>query len=327
MSIRVRTALFLCLVVVSCRPRVDTLHRIRIANDGPIQAAASPQLVASELDNPMCPRVTPLGLVVVESGTGTVAAVQDGKLKPLITGFAKDQFAGYDISAQGLTVDPQSNLWIVAAAEGPGRILLFDPKTFPTTADRGRNVPLKGAVDDNPYATVVTERDRIIVASGGTKSAYQGRFDTMGELLPLDPAFTVDTGIIGITLDPRSGDVFGAIFGNGNGSVVRWRAGLEPVKPAVVASGLRNPVDVAFTRDGTLLVLEIGQLGKAEDGRVSVVLTDGSGKTIPFITGLDNPTGLSVGPDDTLYFTELGRRPNATAGTLISVRLARKGNS
>ena len=48
---------------------------------------------------------------------------------------------------------------------------------------------------------------------------------------------------------------------------------------------------------------------------------DGSGSVTPLITGMNNPSGFYVSADNTLYVTEYGESANASAGTLISLKL------
>ncbi len=319
-------ALLCAALILLCQcAKEDPLARVRVLDNPLLKVSSRPKLLAERLHNPMSPRLLGGRLVVAESGAGNLSAVEGGKLKPLISGFVKDNFAGYDISAQGVTVDPETGWWIVAAAEGPGRILLFEPSSFPAEAKRGRDVPLEGATEDNPFGTVLAAGGRILVASGGTRSAYQGEFTRVGNPNPLKPAFEVSTGLIGIALDPKSGDVFGAVFGNapGTGTVVRWDATKQPVTLRTVAKGLTNPVDVAFTPDGMLLTLEFGGFGAKGEGRISVVAADGA--VSPLVTGLNNPSGFFVAPDNTLYVTEYGPTMNAPEGTLLSMGLAPAG--
>jgi hypothetical protein len=271
----------------------------------------------------MSPRFVDGKLIFAESGAGNVSVVEKGKIKPLIKGFVSEQYDGFNISAEGVTVDPSSGVWIVASAEGSGRVQLFDSSRFPTTAANGRDIAMEGATDDNPFATVVAGGGRILVVSGGTKTAYQGKFDAAGTPSPVRPVFEVKTGLIGLAVDPKSGDVFGAIFGGGPGSgeIIRWDPTKEPVTPRTVASGLTNPVDVAFTKEGVLLALEFGSGGEKEQGRVLIVATEGPSSVTPFITGLNSPSGFSVSSDNTLYISEFGESVNGSGGTLVSLKL------
>jgi hypothetical protein len=165
------------------------------------------------------------------------------------------------------------------------------------------------------------------VVSGGTKTAYQGKFDTVGNPGPLKPVVEVETGLIGLTVDPKSGDIFGAVFGAGpgTGEIVRWDPTEQPAVLRKVATGFTNPVDVTFTPGGVLLALEFGEFGSKGTGRVSIVAADGSGTVTPFITGLNNPTGFFISANNTLYLTEFGESANASQGTLISLKLVAGG--
>jgi hypothetical protein len=299
----------------------DPLERIAIVDNPWFQIASRPRLLASHLNNPMSPRLAGNRLVIAESGAGSVVEVENGKTTPVITGFVNERYENYNISAEGITIDPSSGLWIIAAAEGPGRVLLFDPSYFPADAKSGREIPIEGAVDDNPFATVLAAGGRILVVSGGTKTAYQGDFDARGTPGPLRPVVEVETGLIGLTLDPRSGDVFGAVFGRGpgTGEIVRWDATRRPAVLRKVASGFTNPIDVIFDADGLLLSLEFGEFGSKGSGRVAIVATDGSGSVTPLITGLNNPSGFYLSSDHTLFITEFGA--DSLEGTLISLKL------
>jgi hypothetical protein len=317
-------ALLVLVMLGSCRR--DPLARITVLDNPSFNVTSRPRLLAAHLNNPMSPRLAGNRLVVAESGAGRVSVVENEKTTPVISGFVIDQYDGYNISAEGITVDPSSGLWIITAAEGSGRVFVFNPSTFPTDARKGRVIPLEGAVDDNPFTAVLAAGGRILAVSGGTKSSYQGSFDAVNPG-PLKPVIEVETGLIGLALDLKSGDVFGAVFGKGpgTGEIVRWDATKEPAVLQKVAAGLTNPVDVAFTKNRVLLSLEFGEYGSKGTGKVSIVATDGSGSVTPFIVGLNNPSGLSVGSDNTLFITEFGETKNSSEGTLISLKLAPRG--
>jgi hypothetical protein len=71
-----------------------------------------------------------------------------------------------------------------------------------------------------------------------------------------------------------------------------------------------------------LLALEFGSYTAAGSGRVLIV--DADKKAIPFMLGLNNPTGLHVSSGNTLFITEFGTSTNAQEGTLISFKLESK---
>jgi hypothetical protein len=319
--------LALSLAFISCKRSADPLAHIKVIDNPWLKVSAGPNLLAEHLNNPMAPRFVGGKLIFAESGTGNVSEVENGRAKPLITGFVKEQYDGFEISAEGITIDPASGLWIIALAQGPGRVQIFDPATFPTEATKGRDVRIEGATDDNPFATVLAAGGRILVVSGGTKTAYQGKFEPAGDSNSVRPVFQVKTGLIGLAVDPKSGDVFGAVFGDapGSGEIIRWDSTREPVSTRTVARGLTRAVALVFTNDGVLLASEFGDYGGTGQGKVSIVATDGSGSVTPFITGLNNPSGLSLGLENTLYIAELGESINSNAGTLISLKFVPTG--
>ena len=308
----------------ACRPAPDELKRIEILPNPILQAASRPTFLARNLNNPMSPRLIDGYVVFAQSGQGEVCRVSrtGGPVESLITGFAFDYFAGYKISAQCIAVDPATKQWIVCAAEGGGRGLAFTASRFPIDAASGREIALEGAVDDNPFDVVLPPGGRIIM-SGGTAKAYGGVFRP-DERMVLKPLFKVQTGITGLALDPKSGDVFGAVFGSGrDGSVIRFRPNLDQPSIKTVATGFANLVDVAFTSDGILLALEFGDLKNKQgqmDGTISIVSTNGDGKITPFVRGLSHPSGLSIANRD-LFITEFGDVLNGQRGNLISIRL------
>lgn len=320
--------LFVCSTLVgsisACQHKSDVLAGIEVLPNEYLIAASEPVLLARDLNNPMSPRLVDGRVVYAESGAGEVRSVslEDGAITQLISGFGMDSYAGYDVSVQGITIDPRTNQWIVSAAEGSGRVLLFDPSSFPTDVRSGRDIEIQGgSAEDNPVAAVIA--GDILIVSSGTSKAYQGPF--VDQPVLLTPALEVETGIIGIAVDPASGDVFGAVFGStrGDGSIIRWDPSAEKPEAKTVASGFNNLVDVAFTSDGLLLALEFGDLGGAGKGAVYIVATDDSGQRTPFIRGLRSPTNIHVTPNQQLLVTEFGTSINGQQGTLIALQLKR----
>lgn len=307
--------------ILACKPT----GRIGVLSNPFLSAASKPKIMARDLDNPMSPRLFGDKLVFSQSGRGEVSAMplEGGQVTSLITGFGLDTFGGYNISAQGITIDPRTGRWIVCAAERPGKVLMFDPATFPTDVVYDREIPVLGATDDNPFAAVLIDHSRILIVSSGTSKAYRAFIDD-GHPPLLEPILEVETGIIGLAVDPVSGNVFGAIFGSshGDGSIVRWDPASDTKSVRTVASGFSNLIDVAFTPEGKLLALEFGEFGVAGKGAISIIATDGSGKITPFIKGLNNPSGIFVGSDQKLFITEFGVPANGQNGAIISIDLA-----
>ncbi|MGH7426769.1 MAG: hypothetical protein ACREJ4_00095 [Candidatus Methylomirabilaceae bacterium] len=114
------------------------------------------RILIDSLDNPGSPVPHEGRLVYAESGRGVVASVpiRGEPVVQHIRGFTTDQFADYIISVQGITIEPTTGSWIVAVAEGRGRIIAFDSTRFPAEVADGKLIELVGAVDDNPWETV-----------------------------------------------------------------------------------------------------------------------------------------------------------------------------
>jgi hypothetical protein len=324
-------ALILCNLLVvglTCKRSPDELGRIEILSNQYLGAAARPMVLAKDLNNPESPLEFEGNVVFSQSGSGEVSMVSQkgGQVTPLITGFPLEDYSGYKISAQGIAIDPLTKQWIVCSAAGAGNLLAFTAPKFPTNARSGREIKLEGAVEDNPYDVVLAAGGRII-ASGGTSKAYAGHFPSEDPWV-LKSFFAVKTGITGLAIDPKSGAVFGAVYGSSkpDGSIIRFQPTLDQPSITTVATGFTNLVDVAFTSDGELLALEFGSLVSQgeqtrNDGAISIVATDGSGRITPFIRGLANPTGLFVSSNRNLLITEFGSAQNSQRGTLISIPL------
>ena len=57
-------------------------------------------------------------------------------------------------------------------------------------------------------------------------------------------------------------------------------------------TGLKTPESVVQAKDGRIFVSEIGEFGKAGDGKITLI--DAQGKTSVYASGLDDPKGLAV---------------------------------
>ncbi len=102
------------------------------------------------------------------------------------------------------------------------------------------------------------------------------------------------------------GELVGAPSPQGTAVVYRVVPGSAPT---VYATGFSAITDVAFDRDGRLLVLEYDTLGLLDQtgasGAVIRVNADGT-KTTLASTGLTEPTGMAVGPDGSIYVSNNG---------------------
>ena len=310
----------LLLPLAACGPRGPAVADHVVREDNEHYAFTSEvRVLVESLENPGSPVPHEGRLIYAESGRGVVASVpiEGGPVVEHIRGFALDEFAGYTISVQGITIEPTTGSWIVAAADGPGRITAFDPARFPSETLGGTLIELVGAVDDNPWETVFV--GDLLVASGGTSKGYAGIFDP-SQPMALAPVLEVETGVIGIAADAASKVVYGAVFGAGpgTGSIVAWDTGNDYAS-RVVVEGLSNPVDVTVTPEGLLLIVEFGEFDTAGTGRVLVAPIAG-GPAVLLLSGLNAPSGVAFA-DGSLYVAEFGAQPGSRSGQLLVVGL------
>jgi hypothetical protein len=81
----------------------------------------------------------------------------------------------------------------------------------------------------------------------------------------------------------------------------------------IVASGLSNPIDVAFDAQGNLFVLEFAVDYAPATGRLVRVDADGAPTVV--IDGLTYPTSVAFDPEGNAYITEIAAVSGGAAGT------------
>jgi hypothetical protein len=120
------------------------------------------------------------------------------------------------------------------------------------------------------------------------------------------------------------GELVGAVAGTA-GTAVVYRV-VPGQQPTVYASGFSAITDVAFGRDGLLLVLEYntqGLLGApGTSGAVIQVAANGTQTTLAS-TGLTGPTGMAVGTDGSIYVSNNG--DVAGAGSIVKILMSPDG--
>ncbi len=92
------------------------------------------------------------------------------------------------------------------------------------------------------------------------------------------------------------------------GAVVSLALEGEGATPRKEVDGLDSPIDVEFTDDGEMLILEMGAFDMssgfvAGSGRLSIV--DPNGKRAPLLDGLDRPVTVLAAPNDEIYVSAL----------------------
>ena len=111
----------------------------------------------------------------------------------------------------------------------------------------------------------------------------------------------------------RDGRAWVTLFGGfpfvpRGGAVVSLALEGEGASPRMEVDGLDSPIDVEFTDDGEMLILEMGAFDMssgfvADTGRLSIV--DPNGKRAPLLDGLDRPVTVLAAPNDEIYISAL----------------------
>jgi hypothetical protein len=194
--------------------------------------------------------------------------------------------------------------------------------------------PDGGALDSNPYSAAAAPSGVAVADAGGNDLLWVGtnrRIRTLAVfpdvMVPAPPFLGLPPGTeIPMQAVPNAvvrgpdgawyvGQLTGFPFPVGAANVYRVVPGRPP---QVYASGFTNIIDLAFARDGSLLVLEIttnsllsgdltGRLARVHGGVTRTILTD----------GLVAPGGLTVGPSGAVYISNFGIMPDA--GQVIRV--------
>lgn len=235
-------------------------------------------------------------------------------------------------------------------AQADGFTAVADVAGFESTAN-----PHPASVDSNPFGLTIVDdgflvadaggNDIIHVAADGSLSLFAVFPDQMvdappflglpeGAQMPMEP---VPTSVVqGPDGAYYVGELTGFPFQVGAARV--WRLddtngdgdALDDGEMTVYAAGFTNVLDVAFDSTGRLLVLEITKNGllAAEDpenedpnaytGALLRVEADGS-HTELLSDGLVMPTGMTVGPDGSIYISNFGVMPGM--GQIIKVTL------
>jgi hypothetical protein len=111
----------------------------------------------------------------------------------------------------------------------------------------------------------------------------------------------------------RDGRAWVTLFGGfpfvpRGGAVVSLALEGEGASPRMEVDGLDSPIDVDFTDDGEMLILEMGAFDMssgfvAGTGRLSIV--NPNGKRAPLLDGLDQPVTVLAAPHNEIYISAL----------------------
>jgi hypothetical protein len=197
-----------------------------------------------------------------------------------------------------------------------------------------RSNPDHGPLDTNPNALTTSGRRTVVVDAGGNDLLAVRRDGTISTLAvfpaeapvpnPMAPGQTIAPDAVpdSVVRGPDGafyvGQLTGFPFVPGTATV--WR--VEPGEdPTVYADGFTNIIDVAFTDDGDLLVLEIAHHGLASNdpaGALYRVSGDNPADRALLTDRLVHPGGLAV-DGDTVYISN--DTTTAGAGQILELAL------
>ncbi len=224
----------------------------------------------------------------------------------------------------GLPAEVQAAGWLVRANLRTGAWARWaDVSAYERLAN-----PDGGAYDTNPYSAAGSPQG-VAVADAGANALLWVTPNRHVSTLAVFPDTMVDApaflGLPAGTMIPMQavpnsvvrgpdgawyvGELTGFPFPVGAAKVFRVVPGHAP---EVFATGFTNIIDLAFARDGSLLVLEIAAnslLSGDPTGRLVRVAEDGTQHTL-LTDGLVAPGGVAVGPDGAAYVSNFGVFPH-----------------
>ena len=285
--------------------------------------------------------------------SGAITKVTPTSQRRVITGLpsAADPDGNFgggpsDISFQGigsayiplnLGGDPADRAGLPAAVRASGWLVRGNVRTgtWAKVADiagfEGANNP-DGVEppDSNPYSAATGRNGVAVVDAGGNSLLWVGA-NKRTRLLAVFPEETVQGpgGAMSMQAVPNSvvrgpdgawyvGQLTGFPFPVGGAKVFRVVPGQAP---EVYAEGFTNIIDLDFTLDGRLLVLELatnGMLSGDLSGRLAIVESDGSVEDV-LTDGLVAPGGVTVGFSGAIFVSNFS--VFAGAGQVLKIDL------
>ncbi|MDG4821877.1 ScyD/ScyE family protein [Asanoa sp. WMMD1127] len=215
---------------------------------------------------------------------------------------------------------------VLARSDRNGRSVrsFGDPAAF-----EGRRDPDRQGVDSNPYSILGTRGGAVAVDAGGNTLLNidrRGQVSTAA-VFPNRPARSPNGDPVSMQAVPTSvvrgpdgafyvGQLTGFPFPAGGANVYRVVPGQ---RPTVFARGFTNIVDLAFDRQGRLLVLQISRDGLATgDQTGALIRVNRRGQHVELVPGrLTAPGGLAVAGDGSLWVTN--RSTSAGRGELLRI--------
>jgi len=177
------------------------------------------------------------------------------------------------------------------------------------------------AGESDPYGLLPLRRGHIVADAAGNDLLHVSRSGRISVIAVFPQRTVLDPSGASVQMDfvPTSlaigpdgalyvAQLTGAPFPVGGANVYRLVPGHAP---EVFADGFTNIIDIAFARDGSLLVLEMAKNSLASGdpaGALVRVARDGSRTTV-LEDGLVSPAAVAVGRDGSIYISNHGQEP------------------
>jgi hypothetical protein len=277
------------------------------------------------------------GLIITDLAGGRVVRVQQDKsltdvTKPLPTGLdVMGQPTGpYKVKALGRSIFvyqgwPDANASPVPTDHA---IVSFQDATMTPRIDSSDfwnpyDFEVIGQPDDGVDLVAVDAGKNALVSLQGGAATTIYEFPRLkrdaGEMSELSPTefgnaapYEVDAVPAGLAV--KDGRAWVTLFGGfpfvpKGGAVVSLALKDKGSVPRTEVEGLDSPIDVEFTKDGKMLILEMGAFDMASgfvagSGRLSI-LDPSEGKLQPLLEGLDRPVTVLAAPSGEIYVTAL----------------------
>lgn len=169
--------------------------------------------------------------------------------------------------------------------------------------------------------------DRIAIADAGANTVYfleeDGLTPEAVRPIPRGPG-GMESVPTAITLGPDGAYYVGELTGEPytQGAARIYRFATPNANPTVFAEGFTQVVDLDFDSKGNLYVLETAQLPFQEGDPTGALIqiTPGGKRRTLASNGLIYPTGLLIGPDDSIYIAN-GGFVGTEAGTIEQLQI------
>ena len=248
---------------------------------------------------------------------------------PTDIGFAVDDEEDGDVPGTwstyitiGLQNDPRLRDLLGAAGPSFARLLRVAPDgTIGFVGDPGtyeiENNPDDGPIESNPFGLLVEPGRRLIAdASANALIRVVGNshphISTVATFPSRPQGRPTDSVPTSVSAGPDHAyyvsELTGIPFATWNAAIYKVAPGKEP---EVFLDGFRMITDFAFDADWNVYVLQYGTVPGTTFGQSGVltrVAVDGTRTTV--LSGLRTPTSVAVGPDGSVYVSNVGNPPS-----------------